>query len=168
MIIKVDTREQKNEEVIAYFQSVGQPYIREKVNAGDYCEYENPTVTIDLKKDLEEVVGNVAKQHDRFVREILRANNDMGCKLVVLIRKPLKKLEDVKKYKVRKFSENHPNRKLRGKPVTRMSMETLYKIMVSMEKKYNLEWRFCSRKDSGRVILEIIKNSKEEETNVKT
>lgn len=165
MIIQVDTREQKNAEVIAYFESVGQAYIRKKVNAGDYCDYDNPKVTIDLKKDLEEVVGNVTKDHDRFVREIERATNEMGCKLIVLIRKPLPNLQAVKTYKVRRYSENHPNRRLRGKPVTRMSMDTLYKIMVTMQEKYNIEWRFCSRKDSGRLIIEIIKESKKGECN---
>lgn len=156
MIIQIDTREQQNKEVTDYFDKIGQKYFRSKLYAGDYCDANSPRVLIDLKKDVEEVIGNLTVGHTTFRNEIKRANEDMGCKLIVLIRKPLDSLESIKTYEVRKYSKWHSNVELRGKPMTKMSMETLYKTMKTMQDKYNLEWRFCTREESGAKIIEII------------
>lgn len=157
LTVQIDSRENKNAEIIAYFQSIGQAFIVSKMYAGDYCNAHHPTVLIEVKKDVEEVVQNLTKEHERFKREILRANEEMKCKLVVLIRVPLPNLEAVKSYKVRTYSRFHKNKELRGKPMTAMSMETLYKIMSTMQQKYNLEWRFCTRENAGAEILKILK-----------
>ena len=100
MIIQVDSREQGNDEILEYFKKIGQRYVVSKLYAGDYCNLNNPTILIDIKKDIEEIIMDLTKDHVRFRNEIIRANNDMNCKLVVLIREPsIAKLEDIKNYK---------------------------------------------------------------------
>lgn len=156
MIIQCDSREQKNKEVLDYFESIGQKYVISKLYAGDYCNLNNPTILVDLKKDIEEVIGNLTKDHERFRNEILRANEEMNCKLVILIRTPLNSLEDVKTYKVRTFGKWYKDAKMRGRPVSNMSMETLYKAMTTMAEKYNIEWQFTTRENAGKKIIEIL------------
>lgn len=141
MIVQVDTREKENDEIISYFTFVGQPWFSSKVPSGDYINFKAPKVVIDVKKNLEEVANNVTTGHNRFVREILTAKNDMRCQFVVLIREPYNSIEDIKKWKGK-----HTN--LKG--------ETLYKIMCSMKRKYNIYWRFCSREQSGAKVLAIL------------
>lgn len=156
MIIQCDSREQQNKEVIDYFERINQKYVISKLYAGDYCNLNKPTILIDLKKDIEELIGNLTKEHERFRNEIKRANEEMGCKLIVLIRQQFNSLEDIKSYQVRKYSKYNKNVDLRGKPMSNMNMETLYKIMNTMQNKYNLEWQFCSREESGKKIIEIL------------
>lgn len=140
-IIQSDSREQKNSEVLEYFDLIQQPYFVSKVYAGDYINFSRPKVAIDLKKDLCEVAGNLGKDHARFLREVLRVKNEMRCDLVVLIREPLKSLEQVKEW-------SNPRSQVKG--------ETFYKIMRTMTERYGVLWRFCSRENAGKKILSIL------------
>lgn len=160
-VIRVDSRENECLPIIRYFLAIKQPFKVKKLDAGDYCwDYneengEYPSKVIDTKKDIEELCTNLTKKHDVFKSEILRAN-EHNCKLIVLIRKPLKRLESVKFYKIRKFGREYPVASMRGKPVTNMNMETLYKIMYTQQQKYNLEYKFCSFEDAGKEIIKIL------------
>ena len=140
-IIQSDSREQKNGEVLDYFDLIQQPYIVSKVYAGDYINFSRPKVAIDLKKDLCEVAGNLGKDHARFLREVLRVKNEMRCDLVVLVREPLQSLEEVKEW-------SNPRSQVKG--------ETLYKIMRTMTERYGVLWRFCDRQNAGQKILSIL------------
>ncbi len=159
LIIQCDSREQKNKEVLSCFESINQKYVISKLYAGDYCNLNSPTILVDLKKDIEEVIGNLTKDHIRFRNEITRANEEMNCKLIILIRTPLDSLEDVKNYKVRTFGQFHKNKQLRGKPVSNMDMQVLYKIMSTMQEKYNIEWKFCTRENAGAEIIKLLNNN---------
>lgn len=149
MIIQVDTREQKNEEVIEFFDKIGQQYFISKVYAGDYIDIKNCNTVIDLKADLVELANNLTHEHERFKKEIKRAQNEMNCDFVVLIREKLDCLEDVKNWE-------SPKRK-GGKPKTNVKGSTLYAIMKTMSNRYNVIWKFCDRENAGREILEILK-----------
>lgn len=141
VIIQVDSREKENSEVIEYFNKIRQKYFVSKVAGGDYINFKSPKVAIDLKKDLLELTNNLTREHDRFKREILLVRNNMECDFVVLIREPLNSLEDVKSW-------NNPKTKVKG--------EQLYKIMKTMQERYGVLWRFCSREKSGEKIMQII------------
>lgn len=148
MVIQVDTREQKNEEVLEHFDDILQTYFICKLHSGDYMDIQNGHCVIDLKADLVEVAGNLTKQHDRFKREIKRAN-DMDCVFVVLIREPLNNLEEVKDWKSPKNKS--------GKDLTQVKGETLYAIMKTMAMRYGVIWSFCDRESAGKKIIEILK-----------
>lgn len=149
MIIQIDSREKNNKEITRYFDLIGQKYFVSKLYAGDYCNPQNQSIVVELKKDLVELANNLGKEHDRFRREILRAS-DMGAKMVILIREPgLKTIEDV-------FSWRSPINFSTKKPRTTVKGSTLAKQMITMEKKYGVKFKFCSRIDAGREILKIL------------
>ena len=70
MIILEDTRNKpsKNAHITKQLESLGYTVERTKLYCGDYTLPTNQSVCIDTKQDLQEVVGNVTKQHDRFKR----------------------------------------------------------------------------------------------------
>lgn len=140
-VIQSDSREQKNSEVLEYFDLIQQPYFVSKVYAGDYINFSRPKVAIDLKASLLECAQNLGKDHARFLREVLRVKNEMRCDLVVLVREPLQSLEEVKEW-------SNPRSQVKG--------ETLYKIMRTMTERYGVLWRFCSRENAGQKILSIL------------
>lgn len=141
MIIQVDSREKKNNEVIEYFDEIGQKYFVSKVPAGDYIDVKNPKIVVDLKAGLLELANNLTRKHAQFREEIRKAHEDMECEFAVLIREDIT-LEDVKTWQ-------NKNTKLKG--------EQLYKIMKTMEERYNIHWFFCNRKNAGENIIKILK-----------
>lgn len=142
MIVQVDTREKENSEILDYFNFVGQKWFSSKVASGDYLNFKKPKVVIDTKKNLLELANNLTKSHNRFLKEVLLAKNALKCDFVVLIREPLKNIEEVKQW-----SNKH----------CRLKGETMYKIMKTMSERYNVYWRFCKRENSGAKVLEILK-----------
>lgn len=146
MVIQVDSREQKYEHVTKYFDSQGIKWVRSKCVIGDYVNLENPMVVIDRKKDLQEVAGNVCQQHDRFVRELELAN-ELGYTMIVLIEEPniTSLLEVCGWYNWR--------RKSNPKAITG---KTLYKILKTMESKYNVSFQFTKKSDCGKRIVELL------------
>lgn len=146
MVIQIDTREQKYDHVAKYFESQGIKHVRSKCVVGDYVNLENPMVVIDRKKDLQEVAGNVCQQHDRFVRELELAK-ELGYKMIILVEDPtITTLTNV-------CSWYNWRRKKNPKAI---SGKTLYKIMKTMESKYNVSWEFTSKAECGKRIVELL------------
>lgn len=146
MVIQIDSREQKYDHVVRYLDSQGIKHVRSKCVVGDYVNLENPMVVIDRKKDLQEVAGNVCQQHDRFVRELELAR-ELGYKLIVLIEEPnMTKLTDVCTWYNWRRKKNP--RAINGK--------TLYKIMLTMQEKYGVEWQFTTKSKCGEKIVELL------------
>lgn len=146
MVIQVDSREQKYDHIINYFDSQGIKWVRSKCVVGDYVNLENPMVVIDRKKDLQEVAGNVCQQHDRFVRELELAK-ELGYKMIVLVEEPnIKTVNDV-------FGWYNWRKKTNPRAV---SGRTLAKIMLTMSSKYDVEWQFTTKAKCGERILEIL------------
>lgn len=149
MVIQVDSREQKYDHIIKYFDDNNIKWVRSKCVVGDYVNLENPMVVIDRKKDLQEVAGNVCQQHDRFVRELELAK-DLGYRLIVLVEEPnITSLPNVCSwYNWRKRTN-----------VRAISGKTLYKIMKTMSEKYGVEWHFCKKEDCAKTIVELLGGS---------
>lgn len=151
MVIQIDSREQKYDHVTRYFDSQDIKWVRSKCVVGDYINLENPMVVIDRKKDLQEVAGNVCQQHERFVRELELAK-ELGYKLYVLIEEPnIKSLSEVCTW----FNWR------RRKNPKAINGKTLYKIMLTMEQKYGVEWRFTSKENCGKSIVELLEGKNE-------
>lgn len=151
MVIQIDSREQKYDHVTRYFDSQGIKWVRSKCVVGDYINLENPMVVIDRKKDLQEVAGNVCQQHERFVRELELAN-ELGYKIIILIEEPnTTKLTDVCGWFNWRKKKNP--KAVNGK--------TLYKIMLTMSEKYNVEWQFTTKQKCGKRIVELLGDKNE-------
>lgn len=149
MIIIEDTRNQitKHKAKKEYFEKQGIKVVRTKLFVGDYSRLDNQTICIDTKKDILEIAGNVCgKQHARFRGECERAR-DNGIKLIVLV------------------EEQPPNCHLQawtspknkqGRPLCQVKGETLSKCLKTMQERYGVEFRFCDKEDSGRIIVELL------------
>ena len=147
MVLQVDSREQKYDHVTNYFDSQDIKWVKSKCVVGDYVNLENPMVVVDRKKDLQEVCGNVTKQHERFVRELELAK-ELGYKMIVLVEEPtINSLSQVPTWYNWRRKKNP--KALNGR--------TLYKIMATMAEKYGFEWQFTTKSKCGEKIIELLK-----------
>jgi ERCC4-type nuclease len=154
MVIIVDTREKPRAivRILAEFDRQGVKYVRRALNFADYFNPEKPDVIIDRKQNLLEVAGNVVQDHRRFVREIERCGR-AGCHMIVLIEHggTIRTLEDVIGWK---------NPRLKVSPLA-VSGERLFKIMKAMESRYGIEWQFCSKQQTGKRIIEMLRSEED-------
>jgi ribosome-associated protein len=123
-------------------------------------------VCVDTKKDIQELVGDICgKQHDRFRDECMLAQNN-GIKLYILVENEsfnirgknvespfISRLEDLHKWInprlwIRKGGRQAYPNATRG--------ITLQKACYTMQKKYGVEFVFCSPKDAGRKVIELL------------
>lgn len=165
MTIQCDSREQKWEHVRNYFDRTGVRWVRSKLFIGDYGRLDNLSVVVDRKQSLNEVEGNLTKQHERFRKEAKRAK-DNGIRLIVLVEASgIHCLDDVAKWqnprRVRweKVDQAHARGKMLStkiSPKPPVDGEQLARIMQTMADKYGLEWRFCCHQDAGREILKLL------------
>ena len=142
-MIICDTREQKNDHILAFFDLNGIEYKIQKLDTGDYMLEGSPGLTIDRKRDLGELCGNLfSRDRGRFWREVRRAQ-ETGLKMIVLIEHggKVKRLDDVKRW--------------RGK-WTRVTGSALYAEICRVSIAYGVEFMFCSKKNTGRKILELL------------
>ena len=145
-VVVFDTREQKNH-VTDYLNAQGIPNVRSKLYVGDYALLDNQSVCVDRKHNLQEVCGNLCQQHKRFKEEIVRAQA-AGIKMIILVEHggTITSLDRVMDW---------VNPRLKTSPYA-VSGEKLHKIMVTIGVKYGVEWRFCQKRNTGKVICEIL------------
>lgn len=128
--------------------------MRSKLFVADYTLLHKQDICIDVKQDILEIAGNVCgKQHERFRDECIRAK-EAGIKLIVLIEeeynyKTLCGWESPKHGKYSKWA---------GQPMTKIKGATLAKAMATMQLKYGVKFKFCNKADTGKRIIELLKN----------
>ena len=155
MTLIVDTREKPRAivKILTEFSRQGVKVVRRALNFADYWNPENPKVIIDRKQNLQEVVMNVTDYSDprkglkRFKRELIRCNR-AGCRMIILVEHGgrIHGIEDVMHWK---------NPRLKVSPYA-ISGERLYKKMKAMESYYGIEWKFCSKGQTGKKIIELL------------
>lgn len=171
MLIQIDTREKKDiiEDIKLYFDSQGIEYFDEKLDVGDYEDVHNPGVVIDRKQNLVELCKNLSDvpqkkkgtnefkknrqnktitDRERFIKEIKRSK-ELGKKLVFLVEhgQGIKCLEDVRKWRNPRLKES----------ALATSGEMLYKKLLILENEYGVKFYFCSKKDTGKEIIRLLK-----------
>ena len=150
MVIVTDTREKPKaiEKILSEFEKQNVKVIRSKLFVGDYQNLDNPHLVIDRKQNLSEICNNVVQDHARFKAELLRAK-EYGIHVVVLIEhgKNIRTLEDVIHW---------VNPRLKVSPLA-VSGERLYKILSAMSKTYDVEFKFCTKDQTGATIIELLK-----------
>ena len=164
MQVQVDTREHKSEweRIQKQFDALRVQYFRSKLYVGDYQSLDNPRLVIDRKKDLNELCGNVCQQHDRFKAELIRAMQQ-NIKIVILVEhgEDVKSLEDVY------FWENPRKHEVIWKTVNGKRVKTvrsakaidgmqLYKSLCTIRDRYNVDFEFCTKEETGKRIVEIL------------
>lgn len=168
MNIQMDSREHEGERkrISKQFDELGVKYFRSKLYVGDYQSMDNARLVIDRKKDLQELCGNVCQQHERFKAELIRAM-EQGIKIVILCEHgpDIKSIEDVW------FWQNPRKHKVIWKTVNGQRVRTvmsdkavdgnqLYKSLCTIRDRYNVDFVFCNKEETGRKIVEILSRDK--------
>lgn len=147
MLIIEDTRNKdgKHQKKHDYWNEAGVDWLRSALPFGDYCPA--PTVAVDTKQDIQEVVANMCgavKEKQRFRRECQKAQA-AGCRLIFLIEdKRYEKPEDL----IGKQIYIHSGQTIPG--------DQAYMAMMMHHERYGCEFRFCAPEDAGRIIVEIL------------
>lgn len=149
MTIQIDSREHKWElaRVQRQLTALGCKTIVSKLYVGDYQSLDNPRLVIDRKKDLQEICGNVTQQHERFQRELLRAQ-EAEIQLIILIEHgdDIQSLEDV-------YFWDNPRLSKSPKATTGKS---LYRSLCTIRDRYNVRFEFCTKRETGQKIMELL------------
>lgn len=164
MTIQCDTREHKKEweRIKSQFDGIGVDYFRSKLWVGDYMNIDNPRVVIDRKKDLLELCGNVTQQHKRFAAELIRAQEN-NIKLIILCEhgEGIETLTDVYFWHNPRLDlsewviqNGHPAKIPKYPKATEGT--ALYRSLITMRDKYNIEFRFCEKSETGCVITQLL------------
>lgn len=151
--IQIDTREKPRaiEKILKAFDERGAKYITSKMYVGDYCLLENPLLIIDRKQNIAEIAGNATSGHGRMKRELQRLD-DMGGQMIFLIEQkqyidPNGKHRTVNSLEDIMFWEN-PHGCVNGVQV--------YKVLDAWQHTHNVSYRFCDKRVTGNVIMEIL------------
>ena len=117
---------------------------------GDYHSLDNPRLIIDRKQNIAEIAQNAISGHARFKNELLRLDS-IGGMMYILIEEdkinkvPITCLEDIIHW-VPKHGQ--------------IMGERIYRILRSWKNSHNIEYVFCSKKDTGKRIIELLNNGK--------
>ncbi|MBR4049156.1 MAG: ERCC4 domain-containing protein [Clostridia bacterium] len=148
-MIQVDTREkpQAIRQILAEFKRQNIEYLIQKLDEGDYMSDRNGFLCIDRKQNLFELCSNIAQEEARFCRELQRAT-DKGIHLVILCEHSSKiiSLQDLRKWH---------NPRVRTSKYA-ISGEELYRRICILQKKYDVEFQFCTKDQTGRKIISIL------------
>ena len=147
MIIYEDTRQQKgkHENIRKYCERHGITIIRQKLNCGDYMLTPDGDITIDTKYGLQEIYGDLIRDHARFYREVKRCR-DNGIQLVILIEEQY----------IRSISEVYKWKPKYGTLTGRNIAERLRKLELA----WGVRVEFCPKQSTGRKIIEILTNGR--------
>ena len=167
MNIQIDSREKERAitKIIKEFDNQGVQHYVSKLYVGDYMSLDNPRLIIDRKQNLQELCGNVCQQHERFRRELIKAQ-EARIQLVILVEHgdDIKSIEDVyfwqnpRKHEVRWRWKNGKREKyvVSAKAV---DGNQLYKSMRTMQDRYGIQFEFCTKNETGRRIIEILSDN---------
>lgn len=151
-LIIVDSREKPKAigKILEHFDRNGVEYEVSKLLFGDYMDYNRPGIVIDRKQNIAELAKNCTVEHERFKREMLRAEK-AGAELVILVEQNRYKDRD-EWVEVREISDlirwSSPHTIVRG--------EKVFRILVSWCAKYPIRVEFCDKRSTGKRILEIL------------
>lgn len=106
-------------------------------------------LSIDTKKSLVEVCGNVcSRQHERFKEELKKADGRM---ILLIEESEIETLEDV-------WWWDNPRLKVNPRATKGTA---LYKSLCTIRDEYRVDIRFCNRKDTGKEIIKILGGNNE-------
>ncbi|SES69185.1 ERCC4 domain-containing protein [[Clostridium] polysaccharolyticum] len=184
MDIQVDSREKSKaiHKILSEFDNQGVRWYVSKLPWGDYMNLDNPRLIIDRKQNLTELTNNVIQDHKRFVSELEKAK-EHGVKLIILVEHGgmIKSLDDVIWWKnprsekrvkgedgkwhtelvvyKREIVDKRTNNKYTREFHPTTGLE-LYKILVTMQEKYDVSFQFCDKRQTGKRIIDILNNYK--------
>lgn len=152
MVLYEDTRNQKDKHknIHAYCSQQGIEIIRQALNVGDYQIAGKGDISVDTKMGVPELASNCFQEHERFRDELERAQR-CGIQLIVLTEESLPGglLENWRSPLGRD-----------GRPKYKFSPVVLKKVMLTMQEKYGVKFRFCDGRSTGKVLIEYLKGER--------
>lgn len=148
----VDTREKPKaiQTILKQFDEAGIVYESTKLLFGDYMDFNRPQIVVDRKQNIAELAKNCTSEHERFRRELERAQK-AGAQLVILVEQNRYKDRD-RWVKIDELSDiiywSSPHTTIRG--------EKVFRVLMGWIAKYDIRVEFCDKRSTGRRILEII------------
>lgn len=146
MVIIEDTRNKPDKHTVkhAKWEEHGDLLERCALPCGDYAR--PSPVYIDTKANMQEIaqnIGGTQKEHERFRRELIRAQN-MGTHLYVLVENDegIKGLQDVTRW---------VNPRLIDSPKA-ITGERLARAMQTMQERYGVTFLFCHPQQAAGII----------------
>lgn len=149
-MIVIDSREKKFNHIEEYFKAQDIPFEVRKLDTGDYCNTDNPSVIVDRKQNLQEICMNLSKGKEnvsRFTRECKRAFEDHVRFVVLIEGTNYRELNQIREWKS-KYSK-HTGRWLLGE-------------MFRLTMAYKVEWILCKKNETAKRILEILDYTEDE------
>ena len=142
MVVLCDTRQQagKHKNIDDYLDKRGIKRNRQALYVGDYMLANDGSVSVDTKQDVRELAMDVFQDHDRFVRECVRAR-DAGITLYVLTEEKL------------------PGGRLdRWEPPQgcRVDPARLRQALITLTGEYGVQFRFCDGRSTGKKLMELL------------
>jgi len=145
MVIICDTREQKNSHVIEYLKANGIRYEIAKLESADYS-FKLPSyntlgldlsVLVERKNSLDEIIGNLTSNRERFAREFERMHDEQMRHIVI---------------------ENATWKKVaKGSYRSKMSSNSLTASLLSWSMRYKCPIWFATTDESPMVIYNLLK-----------
>ena len=161
MIIQIDSREKARaiKRIVAEFDRRGIQHPVSKLYVGDYMNYDNPRLIVDRKQNLSELCANVCQNHERFRKELIRAQ-EAGIQIIILTEHGpnVTSLKDVIWWKNPREERRIKDADGIWKTVQTNAMkgEVLYKILCTLQRKYGVRFEFCEKADTGKRIIELL------------
>ena len=141
----VDSREKKWDHIKCLFDRWEVPYEVRKLDVADYMLESDKSFAIDRKRSLDEICTNLMNRNDssRFWSEMRRAKAN-HTKVVVLIEQfGIKSINDVSNW---------------SSKYSRVSGKVLQREMLRIHFAYGIEFLFCDKRHSARMILNLLAN----------
>ena len=156
MVLLEDTRNQagKHRNIEAYCKQVGIEIIRTKLLVGDYmlAGSEGGGISVDTKTlGVPELASNIFQEHKRFRSECELAQK-CGIKLIILTEEvlPNGRLDQWKSPVGRD-----------GRLKYKFNPAQLRKAMITMQEKYDVRFRFCDPRSTGKQLIEYLKGERQ-------
>lgn len=165
-----DTRQKrgKHENIDRWFDLHGVEYEYRKLDTGDYATDDlSSNILVDTKKGIEELAGDIGRDHARFVRELDRAA-EAGYRLVVLVEtaRPISEIDDVAGYvakpcrmcEKRRWGNCSPVATMRCTRYRSKPMQggTIVRMLHTLEAKHAVRFEFVHPSSAARRICELL------------
>ena len=162
LVLIEDSRQQegKHKNIHAYCLKKGIEIVRQCLSVGDYmladgCHPLAGKISLDSKMDCMELATNImSRDHRRFKAECIRAQ-EQGIQLIILVEEalPYGRLDMWEVPRWRNSNKWHRY----GDPMTQINPSALRKACITMQEKYGVRFRFCSRQQSPKRIIQYLK-----------
>lgn len=163
-VLLCDTRQQAGKHTAKnkWWIEHGVTIVSKKLDFGDYVTPRS-NIAVDTKKDIQELVMDVGKDHARFVREGERAR-EAGYRLVVLVesseryndRDQLARWVSTVCRRCRRCSPSTVTGRRCRRGNKPMQGATLVKILSGLERNHGMRFEFVNKRDAARRVCEIL------------